>query len=529
MKKIFLFILVLFTSMNVAKASTINSITTDVYLDENGNGHVTEVWNIYTNEGTESYHSFGNMDGREITDFEVSMDGTSYESEYEWDINRSKEEKAYKNGINYTSDGLELCWGIEYGTHTYTLNYTIENLVWQYTDSQVLYFSFLPQNMRQAPQEYKLTFKSFTPFQNIKYSSYGFVSENNLNESEITMEGTNLSSSDYVVALIAFPNGTFSLSNQVDETYEEVRNEALEGATLNGSSTVDLLGILMTIAIPVIVIIMILKITNNYDKTEFIIPKNVPYFRDIPFDKNILKSYFIGYEEGIMKQSNIMGAILLKWLKEGKITIVKLPDTLFNKNNFYIDLTNLQNVENNSEKNLADMLKLNAINNQITPKDFSKYCKKHYELINKWLDNASLESKTMLMNENYIVKNEKNKLKFTSKLAEEYIKLKGLKEFLNNMSLMNEKEAIEVHMWDEYLIFAEAFGIADKVAKQLKEFHPEYTQINDYCDYCIMLHTFSYNSYSSAKSAQSAADSGGSFSGGGSSSGGFSSGGGGVR
>ena len=123
----------------------------------------------------------------------------------------------------------------------------------------------------------------------------------------------------------------------------------------------------------------------------------------------------------------------------------------------------------------------------------------------------------------------KNKLKFTSKLAEEYIKLKGLKEFLNNMSLMNEKEAIEVHMWDEYLIFAEAFGIADKVAKQLKEFHPEYTQINDYCDYCIMLHTFSYNSYSSAKSAQSAADSGGSFSGGGSSSGGFSSGGGGVR
>ena len=343
------------------------------------------------------------------------------------------------------------------------------------------------------------------------------------------MEGTNLSSSDYVVALIAFPNGTFSLSNQVDETYEDVRNEALEGATLNVNSSVDLLGILMTIAIPVIVIIMILKTTNNYDKTEFIIPKNVPYFRDIPFDKNILKSYFIGYEEGIMKQSNIMGAILLKWLKEEKITIVKLPDTLFNKNNFYIDLTNLQNLENNSEKNLADMLKLNAINNQITPKDFSKYCKKHYELINEWLDNASLESKTMLMNENYIVKNEKNKLKFTSKLAEEYIKLKGLKEFLNNMSLMNEKEAIEVHMWDEYLIFAEAFGIADKVAKQLKEFHPEYTQINDYCDYCIMLHTFSYNSYSSAKSAQSAADSGGSFSGGGSSSGGFSSGGGGVR
>ena len=35
------------------------------------------------------------------------------------------------------------------------------------------------------------------------------------------------------------------------------------------------------------------------------------------------------------------------------------------------------------------------------------------------------------------------------------------------------KEAMEVHLWDEYLMFAYLFGIADKVMKQFKNLYPE--------------------------------------------------------
>ena len=38
---------------------------------------------------------------------------------------------------------------------------------------------------------------------------------------------------------------------------------------------------------------------------------------------------------------------------------------------------------------------------------------------------------------------------------------------------MDTKEVLEVHIWDEYLMFAYLFGIADKVAKQLKNMYPE--------------------------------------------------------
>ena len=111
-------------------------------------------------------------------------------------------------------------------------------------------------------------------------------------------------------------------------------------------------------------------------------------------------------------------------------------------------------------------------------------------------------------------------------MQDEFIKLKGLKQFLEDMSAIDEKKAIEVHLWDEYLIFAESFGIADKVAKQFKDFHPvEYENNYNYYHSYLWISTFSY----SATTAATSASSGGSFSGGGTSSGGFSSGGGGVR
>ena len=57
------------------------------------------------------------------------------------------------------------------------------------------------------------------------------------------------------------------------------------------------------------------------------------------------------------------------------------------------------------------------------------------------------------------------------KLKEDAIELKGLKKFLLDFSLMPEKEYFEVHIWEEYLIFAELLGIADKVEEQFSKLY----------------------------------------------------------
>ncbi|MBQ9011788.1 MAG: DUF2207 domain-containing protein, partial [Bacilli bacterium] len=416
MKKfyLFLFLIASLFMMDKVSANTIYGIETTVDIDENGNGYVTEVWDMQANEGTESYHSFGNLEDRKITDFKVSMDDRQYTYVDSWNINASKSEKSYKNGINYTNGGLELCHGIEYGRHIYVINYIVENLVWQYNDTQIMYFSFLPQNMNPAPKVYNLTVFNKGNNEGIKYSSYGFKSKNSISNEGISFKSDGvLKSSDYVVALIGFPNGTFnSLKIVKNSGYDDVVSEALEGAKLNKSQTIwDLIGILIW---PLIVLVMVVvaivatifeaKSKMRIDKTNYNIPKKVNNFRDIPFNKDFLLAYYIAREEGIFDKKNLIGAYLLKWIKEKKIEMVPTEGGFldFNKNdNYYIDITNLDGFTEGVENSLCSFLRLASKDGKVTPKSFKKYCSKHYTEIENWLDRADGVSENRLVSEGY--------------------------------------------------------------------------------------------------------------------------------
>ena len=94
--------------------------------------------------------------------------------------------------------------------------------------------------------------------------------------------------------------------------------------------------------------------------------------------------------------------------------------------------------------------------------------------------------------------------------------------------MLDEKEIPDIALWEHFLVYATAFGIAEKVLKQLKIVYPDLEQnldINTYACMHIMLHTNFSSSFSNAistsiSSAYSSATGGG---------GGFSGGGGGGR
>lgn len=133
----------------------------------------------------------------------------------------------------------------------------------------------------------------------------------------------------------------------------------------------------------------------------------------------------------------------------------------------------------------------------------------------------------------------------TDKGLEEKAKWVGLKRYMEDFSLLNEKEVPDLKLWEKYLVFATAFGIADKVLKQLKIRYPELQNIDGY-DYAYMhmlYHSSLNNSFlntlntsvnkvymggMSAEAARNGYD-GSNFSSGGGFGGGFSGGGGGRR
>lgn len=95
----------------------------------------------------------------------------------------------------------------------------------------------------------------------------------------------------------------------------------------------------------------------------------------------------------------------------------------------------------------------------------------------------------------YLYKNSKDYILLSSFGENEYSKWKGLYNFLNSDTLMNEREIIELPIWEKYLVYATAFGISKKVTAALKVRCPEYISSdtssilgNNYCTSNVFRH-----------------------------------------
>lgn len=137
--------------------------------------------------------------------------------------------------------------------------------------------------------------------------------------------------------------------------------------------------------------------------------------------------------------------------------------------------------------------------------------------------------------------------KRTKRGAEDYQKWKAFKRFLEDFGRFDEKELPEIVLWKRYLVYANIFGIADKVGKTMKIKFNEINTNNQYSNGDLLFDYMMWNnlnhsinntvrsSVSTARTvvneaiAKSSSSSGGGFGGGFSSGGGFGGGGGGGR
>ncbi len=570
MKKIFKFIsiaILLFIFPLVVKANSISKIDMDIYVDDNGTAHVTETWNANLNQGTEGYKPYYNIGNANITNFKVSENGKEYTYNDYWSTNDSFDEKAYKNGINYISDGLELCWGISsYGYHDYVLTYDIEGFVASLDDADMIYWTLIPYELSSKPSDVHIKIHTNNYLSDSVpvwgYGNYGGTAYVYDGYIEMNSEGT-LESNEYMTILVKFDKGTFNTANVLDENFEYYHNMADEGATKykEGKSSkitgflIVFFNIFMQIVVWGAVIFGISRAAKtsanrvgtksfNFGPQGKKLPKDVPNVRDIPFNKDIYRTFWIaeGYKLNKNK-TDFLGAILLKWLKEQKITIKKIEaGFLKKKEETAIDLTKEITFDSSLEQDLYNMMKEASRDGVLESKEFEKWCNNNYDEILSWFDKIIDDETNKLINEGKITVTEKTTLKiFKSKeyvvdssMMDEAIKLKGLKNFLEEFSRIDDKEAIEVNMWEYYLIYAQILGIADKVAKQFKKLYPEIIDNPElgytYTD-IMFIHMVSHSGMRSATSsrqrAQSYSSGGGGFSSGGGGGGSFGGGGGG--
>ncbi len=547
---LFIICLLFMPTFVYASSDVINDFDMEIYIDSNGDANVTETWNATANMGTEFYHSYYNYGTSRFSNFKVTMDGEPYTYIENWNLDASLYEKAYKNGFNYVNDGIELCFGkTAMGTHTYISKYKISNFILETADSQIAYWTLISYNNGGQFQNIHIKIYSDFTYEDTLdvwgYGNYGGTAYVYDGYIEMNSEGR-LDDDEYMTILIKFPLGSFNtLNKNIDTDFDYYYNMAETGAVSykkdSGSilrGIISFIGQFFWFFIFVIPGILTIKYNANklgkyrldFGKRGKKLSKELPFFREIPCDKNIYDAYFMSLAFRLVKnKTDILGAVLLKWLKEDKIAIKKINNGSSNNEFQAIDLKE-STFELDYELELYTMMKKAARDNWLEKHEFEKWCKKHYKEILGWFDKVLDKTGATFETKEYLTHVNGNKYLVTDKMFGEAEKLKGLKQFLIEFSRIGEKVPIEVHLWEEYLMFAQIFGIAKEVAKQFKNLYPNLLENNNYdFDTIIFINTVSHDGMRSASiaRAESYSSGGGGFSSGGGGGGSFGGGGGG--
>ncbi len=562
---LFAFCFMIFGFTKTVQANSIEKISMDIYIDKDGDASVTEVWNCQASSGTEVYHPYYNLGKSKITNLTVSDSGVDYQTLSSWSTSDSLQSKAQKCGINKVSDGVELCWGISnYGSHTYTVKYTITNFIADLNDSQMIYWTLIPYDFSNYISDIYIKIHADEAFPDTTpvwgYGNYGGTAY--VYDGYIEMQPQDgLSTDEYMTVLVQFPKGTFNTNNSLNHDFDYYYEMAEDGAEHYENNDSNLFitiievifQIAMVLFVPTIILIVIVtsgqgngrsSVLHKPSNTKFS-KKDIEYFRDIPCNNDIFRAFYIGYNYNILKRdSYLLGAIILKWIKDSVVKVEhKESSKVFKKDDISIifNTSSLQNFESKKEKEIFDILYSASKDGVLENNEFKDWCEFHYKTVFNWFDDILDEQRDKLVNENLIIHEEKTILKFfvkhkyssTPELRQEALNLAGLKKYLKEYTLIKNREPIEVNLFENYLIFAQLMGIADKVAKDFKDLYPDIIEQSDFDSYnnIAFVNTWASNGMTYVLSAKSKAEGyssgGGGFSSGGGGGGSFGGGGGG--
>lgn len=494
--KIFFVLSMLFAfAFSVSAANNVENIRIDVTLNKDGSALIEQEWSGTFYEGTECYYNFTCDEFLEIQDFTVSKDGREYTTLDRWDVSGNFRDKAYKCGLNYVgSNTYEVCWGLsEYGSNTYKLSYTVKNVLLGYEDSDGFNFRFINPGMNTGPTYAYVTFRMAdgTPIVDETCNIWAFGYDGTINfagGNVVASTQSGIGYRNHLTVMMQFNKGIFTPENTVSGNFEDaVKEPAFDGSYYeNYDNEVDIffiITVIIAIFVPVaFAAVGIWTLIQKIKRKK--IEKNAQYVRDVP-KEDINVSYSLLNSLKVCEEGDIISARILRLIGKGVITPIDDGEkSLFSgkKVSFRINPVNEGEIEH-WDKKLYEILKASAGSDGILePLEMKLYCRDRPTVLRAFLRRCQLSGEERL---DELKCSKKGKYTYVDYLSEEGIKmlseLYGLKKYLKEFSLIDERSVSDTYIWQEYLIYATLFGIADEVADQLVKVNPQIeTQVNVY-------------------------------------------------
>jgi len=500
-----------------ASANSINTVEIRATIHSDGSATIKEVWDIHVTDdsNTEWYVAKHNLDNMDILGLSVQEDKggsvVTFETLSEWKKNASRVEKAGKCGLLRANGGYEICWGFgELGHHKYTLTYTITNIVKGYQGGDAMRFNFLSEPAGGVDSLNIYLSSDHFSFEHpaTRVWMFGYSADSDFADGGVAVLGNGrFMQSDYAAILLAFDPGLLSPAERRTETLDEIISLSMEGrlgdTPTNDSfdTVVEIIFILCFLVLPVLLGITI----SRKRRKLFRMLRKAPYCQELPFEGSIGATYARLCEIYNTNSGSIIGCFLLKWLQAGQVEMINAdygePTIKLRATTPDLPLFEASLYRIFMEAAGHDMILRN--------KDFKKWVRKNLNEIQRWLSEyLSFYKKELIQMgvceevtiKRRFRKSEETELRDTPLAQDMTLRAFGFKRYLEDFTSVNERGAQEGgqpgagcsdwpfqsvnesevrEVWDQYLVFAQLFGIADRVATQFKEFYPNNDYLND--------------------------------------------------
>ncbi len=491
MKRLFVLLAAALICLGAA-AHTIHDLDITVEVNQDGSAWVTQRWDVeVSSENTEWYIPVGNLGAMTIGELSVSENGQAFESLGDhWDVDRSRSWKAAKCGIVRKSSGAELCWGLgDSGRHHWVVRYFLTGLVQAFDDADAFNFMFVNPGMNRPPLHAKVTIvPAFDcpvwTYDNTRVWAFGFYGDINVVDGKVVAESSeSFSSSSKLIALVKFEKGLFQPSVVKGGPFQDFLDKALDGSSYGEEDDsmpvwfAILFGLFFVgFFLLLIYIVIASALGYKWKKSLFGCTKIDGWYRDIPLEGNLFAAEYLLVKgkrfEVSAPAQNIIGAFFLRWVMNGQLKVEPDPNSSKRVNlSFLVDTVSSDDVE----EDLFQMARSASGENLVLEKgEFEKWSTKNYKKITAWPDRAVARGKSWFRGKGYFSADGV----CTEEGAVQACHVVEFRNFLKEFTLSDQREAIEVKLWKDYLVYAQLFGIADKVAKQFKKLYPaEFDQL----------------------------------------------------
>ena len=509
MKRFLLPVLAVLASVSAVQAQAIRDIDIAVDLAPDGSARITQRWDVTVVDGTEWYVPVGNLGKMTVKDLSVSEGGQPFLSEgRKWRVDRSLAEKAGRCGIVDKGDGVELCWGQgRYGDHVWTASFTVTGLVQALQDYDAFNFMFINPGLAAPPQHAKVTIRNATggpawTYDNTRVWGFGFYGDIAVTDGAVVAESSEpFQYRSSLIALVRFDKGLFAPAVSRDIAFDEMKAQALEGSSYSsdkdpaGYVILGLFALLFGGGFLAIVWAVILSATGHkYKKSMYGKTKFTEWYREAPLSANLFAAYFVlekGWRFGGKSSSQgLIGALFLRWILDGKVRVQPDPGSAKRVNLSFAETADIQD---DVEQSLYDMAREASGDNLLLESgEFEKWSEKNFKKVTAWPVRALARGQSYMDGHRYFLKGTTT----NADGAREASHVVEFKNFLNDFTLSKERGAPEVGLWKDYLVYAQLYGIADKVATQFQKLYPaEFREVSQTVgvDPSVMMRTIRMN------------------------------------